>query len=539
MAISIGDLSTPDGLKQLDEYLLTRSYISGFQASRDDLTVYSALKSFPKGYTNAARWYTHIKALLGANFAGPGVGVVIGGAAPAAAAPTAAVATPPAAEAKPAEDEEDDDDLDLFGEATEEEKAAAAEREAKAAASGKKKESGKSSVLLDVKPWDDETDMAKLEAAVRKVEMDGLLWGASKLVPVGARPLSTFRAATSWPSTRSKGGGFYHHKLKACPASRACDWTTSCTDCHEDCATTCCALFCPCVLVGRTTEIVTDGESDATTSCCLFFFFQLVMLGCLYSQGVRNKLRQKYVLPPRPCGDCLMHCACLCCSIAQEIRELKNRGWDPKRGYEENMRILQARGLPPPPQSMLLLAAVVCLSAVSVDGAAPPTKTQLRAELKKLTATITKKYPKYAKYSAQVNRAINVALNSRYNFTALKNSTLLLMSDAVADALAKRFKGKKISTETAYNLTAVQIIATKYTQTQLQAIRKGQLLPTQLKGLNLVKMSPKGPNIMLGQVGFPRATWSTVVEPQMYVGPYFIAHGVDKPQFPKGTKLPA
>ncbi|CAI5500511.1 unnamed protein product [Closterium sp. Naga37s-1] len=184
MAISFGDLSTPDGLKQLDEYLLTRSYISGFQASRDDLTVYSALKTFPKGYTNAARWYTHIKALLGANFAGPGVGVVIGGAAPAAAAPTAAVATPPAAEAKPAEDD-DDDDLDLFGEATEEEKAAAAEREAKAAASGKKKESGKSSVLLDVKPWDDETDMAKLEAAVRKVQMDGLLWGASKLVPVG------------------------------------------------------------------------------------------------------------------------------------------------------------------------------------------------------------------------------------------------------------------------------------------------------------------------------------------------------------------
>ncbi|CAI7772124.1 unnamed protein product [Closterium sp. NIES-53] len=103
MAVSFGDLSTPDGLKQLDEYLLTRSYISGFQASRDDLTVYSAIKTFPKGYTNAARWYTHIKALLGSNFAGPGVGVVIGGAAPAAAAPTASVATPPAAEAKPAE----------------------------------------------------------------------------------------------------------------------------------------------------------------------------------------------------------------------------------------------------------------------------------------------------------------------------------------------------------------------------------------------------------------------------------------------------
>ncbi|KAG8642612.1 hypothetical protein MANES_12G097502v8 [Manihot esculenta] len=37
---------------------------------------------------------------------------------------------------------------------------------------------------MDVKPWDDETDMKKLEEAVRSVEMPGLLWGASKLVPV-------------------------------------------------------------------------------------------------------------------------------------------------------------------------------------------------------------------------------------------------------------------------------------------------------------------------------------------------------------------
>lgn len=44
---------------------------------------------------------------------------------------------------------------------------------------------GKSSVLLDVKPWDDETDMKKLEEAVRSIEMPGLFWGASKLVPVG------------------------------------------------------------------------------------------------------------------------------------------------------------------------------------------------------------------------------------------------------------------------------------------------------------------------------------------------------------------
>lgn len=43
----------------------------------------------------------------------------------------------------------------------------------------------KSSVVLDVKPWDDETDMKVIEKCVRSIEKDGLVWGASKLVPVG------------------------------------------------------------------------------------------------------------------------------------------------------------------------------------------------------------------------------------------------------------------------------------------------------------------------------------------------------------------
>ena len=38
----------------------------------------------------------------------------------------------------------------------------------------------KSNIILDVKPWDDETDMAKVEECVRSIEMDGLLWGACK-----------------------------------------------------------------------------------------------------------------------------------------------------------------------------------------------------------------------------------------------------------------------------------------------------------------------------------------------------------------------
>lgn len=87
--------------------------------------------------------------------------------------------------------DDDDDDVDLFGSDDEEEDAEAARiREERVAAYSAKKSKkpaliAKSSVLLDVKPWDDETDMKAMETNVRTIEMDGLIWGASKLVPVG------------------------------------------------------------------------------------------------------------------------------------------------------------------------------------------------------------------------------------------------------------------------------------------------------------------------------------------------------------------
>ncbi|PHT78730.1 Elongation factor 1-delta 1 [Capsicum annuum] len=88
--------------------------------------------------------------------------------------------------AKPTDDYDDDDDIDFFKENTEKEKKAAEAREA-SKVSTKKKESGKSFVLMDVKPCDDEDDMKKLEEVVHSIKVEGLLWGASKLVPFGYR----------------------------------------------------------------------------------------------------------------------------------------------------------------------------------------------------------------------------------------------------------------------------------------------------------------------------------------------------------------
>ncbi|XP_028831873.1 eukaryotic translation elongation factor 1 delta a (guanine nucleotide exchange protein) isoform X3 [Denticeps clupeoides] len=112
--------------------------------------------------------------------------------------PAAARATPAAknivvqqkkVEVKVETEDDDDDDIDLFGSDEEDEEAERIKAERVKEYSERKAKKpiliAKSSILLDVKPWDDETDMVKLEECVRSVQADGLLWGASKLVPVG------------------------------------------------------------------------------------------------------------------------------------------------------------------------------------------------------------------------------------------------------------------------------------------------------------------------------------------------------------------
>jgi len=90
------------------------------------------------------------------------------------------------------EKDDDDDDFDMFGDDDEEEEEDEAEKKKKEELVQKYNEKkskkpaliAKSSITLDVKPWDDETDMGEMERLVRTIEMDGLVWGQSKLVPL-------------------------------------------------------------------------------------------------------------------------------------------------------------------------------------------------------------------------------------------------------------------------------------------------------------------------------------------------------------------
>uniref|UniRef100_A0A3Q0KDY8 Elongation factor 1-beta, putative n=1 Tax=Schistosoma mansoni TaxID=6183 RepID=A0A3Q0KDY8_SCHMA len=168
--IDFGDLKTASSLKKLDDYLLTRSYISGFQPTQADVSTFIALeKSSLSDFGNISRWYRHIDSFGAERKKFP--------AAQESANPEPAKCTQPAAS----------DEFDLFvSDDDEEYEKLRSERQAayEAKKATKNIPVAKSTVIFDVKPWGDDTDMAEMEKAVRSIQTDGLLWGASKLIPL-------------------------------------------------------------------------------------------------------------------------------------------------------------------------------------------------------------------------------------------------------------------------------------------------------------------------------------------------------------------
>merc|ERR1712038_1229074 len=182
--MGFGNLKSDGGVQTLNSFLEDKSYVSGYVPSQADVAVYEGLGSAPNSkYCHALRWYNHVTSYASMFASLPGVKQALESYGPSASNGNAA----------PADDDEDDDDDDddLFGSDDEEESAEQerikAERVAayQARKANKKVVIAKSNIVLDVKPWDDETDMAEMERQVRSIEADGLLWGAAKLVAIG------------------------------------------------------------------------------------------------------------------------------------------------------------------------------------------------------------------------------------------------------------------------------------------------------------------------------------------------------------------
>ncbi|MCJ1273603.1 Translation elongation factor 1 beta [Puttea exsequens] len=183
------DFVSDAGLTVLDRWVRTRSYITGYGPSQADVSCFKALKSQPpvEKFPHAYRWYKHVSTYESEFPSLPGD-------------PSKAYTTygpesselpvnPKDAPKAALVAEEEDDDL-FGGDDESEDEESKKTKEANLAAYRKKKEgkakpAAKSIVTLEVKPWDDETNMKELEQNMRGIEMDGLTWGASKLVPVG------------------------------------------------------------------------------------------------------------------------------------------------------------------------------------------------------------------------------------------------------------------------------------------------------------------------------------------------------------------
>lgn len=193
-------------ISELNKHMLSRSYVTGYSFSKDDSETFARLGAEALTGTtsnpHAYRWALHISALQGS---------VVKSATGGSSAAKAFV--------KPAAKAADDDFGDMFGDdeapaaaaqasvydeeedegATEEEKAASrarrermakaaamkAEADAKKGTKKKEKEAEKSLVVLEVKPWEADTDLEMVWREILKFEKEGLTWGQSfKLEPV-------------------------------------------------------------------------------------------------------------------------------------------------------------------------------------------------------------------------------------------------------------------------------------------------------------------------------------------------------------------
>uniref|UniRef100_A0A2K6Q063 Elongation factor 1-beta n=1 Tax=Rhinopithecus roxellana TaxID=61622 RepID=A0A2K6Q063_RHIRO len=159
-------------LQVLNDYLADKSYIKGYVPTQAHVAIFEAVSSPPPAdLCHALHCYNQIKSYEKEKARLPGVKKAVGRYGPANVEDTTGSG---------ATDSKDDDEIDLLGSDEEEKRLAQYE--------SKKKQKtpalvAKSSILLDVNPWDDETDMAKLKECVRSIQADGLVWGSSKLVP--------------------------------------------------------------------------------------------------------------------------------------------------------------------------------------------------------------------------------------------------------------------------------------------------------------------------------------------------------------------
>lgn len=164
-APDLGNLKADSGLQKLNDYLLSRSYISGYTPTQDDVITAAKLLGAPSSskYPNAYRWYKHINSFHPNEQALWQQGTI-------------------KVETKK---QEQDEDIDLFGDDDKQEMEKLKAKKKSEAAPKKKQVINKSSLVIEIKPASTDTDLDEIVRLTKQIKMEGLTWGeAVKKVPV-------------------------------------------------------------------------------------------------------------------------------------------------------------------------------------------------------------------------------------------------------------------------------------------------------------------------------------------------------------------
>lgn len=165
----------------MNEYFLNHSYFVGYAPTSKDAELFAIVHKMldAEKYPHLARWFYHM-----CSFPDKASFPVVDEEFVFETAPAAPAA--PAKEEKKEEEEEEEEDL--FGDDDDEEdEAAAAAMEAKLRAEAEKKKAAKeankkvekSLLVINIKPYDEETDLKALFEKIRATEVKGCKWSES------------------------------------------------------------------------------------------------------------------------------------------------------------------------------------------------------------------------------------------------------------------------------------------------------------------------------------------------------------------------
>ena len=178
MALNFASLKSDAGLKQLDAYLASRVYVFGFEPTTQDTTLFGLIGAAPKsGFANVTRYYNHIQTFnADAQSKFPTIdGLTV--------SDTPVVAAKAEAKADDGSDSDDlggmldsdsDDDSDSVDIAAQIAKKNAEKKAAAKKNQKKRRPPERSEIILDVKPFDDQTDLEELAKKIKGTTLESL-----------------------------------------------------------------------------------------------------------------------------------------------------------------------------------------------------------------------------------------------------------------------------------------------------------------------------------------------------------------------------